>query len=75
MKYDFTSVIDRTGKDSIAWENIPVPNAEIAEGFDRIPMWVADMNFQTAPAVCEAITKRLMVDAQRCSRLLRGAAS
>ena len=25
MKYDFTSVIDRTGKDSIAWENIPVP--------------------------------------------------
>ena len=41
MKYDFTSVIDRTGKDSIAWENIPVPNAEIAEGFDRIPMWVA----------------------------------
>lgn len=53
MKYDFTSVIDRTGKDSIAWENIPVPNAEIAEGFDRIPMWVADMNFQTAPSVCE----------------------
>ena len=40
MKYDFTSVIDRTGKDSSAWENIPVPNAEIAEGFDRIPMWV-----------------------------------
>lgn len=59
MKYDFTSVIDRTGKDSSAWENIPVPNAEIAEGFDRIPMWVADMNFQTAPSVCEAITKRL----------------
>lgn len=54
MKYDFTSVIDRTGKDSIAWENIPVPNAEIAEGFDRIPMWVADMNFQTAPSVCRS---------------------
>ena len=35
MKYDFTSVIDRTGKDSSAWENIPVPNAEIAEGFDQ----------------------------------------
>ena len=51
MKYDFTSVIDRTGKDSIAWENIPVPNAEIAEGFDRIPMWVADMNFPTVPPV------------------------
>ena len=45
MKYDFTSVIDRTGKDSIAWENIPVPNAEIAEGFDRIPMWVAGHEF------------------------------
>ena len=29
------------------------------DGFDVIPMWVADMNFQTAPSVCEAITKRL----------------
>ena len=58
MKYDFTSVIDRTGKDSIAWENIPVPNAEIAEGFDRIPMWVADMNFPTVPTVPQAIIER-----------------
>ena len=69
MKYDFTSVIDRTGKDSIAWENIPVPNAEIAEGFDRIPMWVADMNFQTAPSVCEAITKRLEHQDRKSTRL------
>ena len=29
------------------------------EGFDAIPMWVADMNFATAPAVTEAIRKRL----------------
>ena len=58
MKYDFTSVIDRTGKDSSAWENIPVPNAEIAEGFDRIPMWVADMNFATVPTIQEEVIKR-----------------
>ena len=40
-----------------AVEKIPVfqPN----EGFDAIPMWVADMNFATAPAVTEAIRKRL----------------
>lgn len=49
MKYDFTSVMDRSGKDSIAMDLIPVPEAEVDEGFDRIPMWVADMNFPTAP--------------------------
>jgi len=29
------------------------------EGFDVIPMWVADMNFPTAPSVCEAMQKRI----------------
>ena len=58
MKYDFTSVMDRSGKDSIAMDLIPVPEAEVDEGFDRIPMWVADMNFPTAPVICEHMTER-----------------
>ncbi len=41
MKYDFTSIIDRTGKDAIAVEMIPFENAEVEEGFSKIPMWVA----------------------------------
>ncbi len=59
MKYDFTSILDRTGKDAIAVEKIPIPGAQVKEGFDRIPMWVADMNFPTAPTVVEAMMERL----------------
>ena len=63
MKYDFTSIIDRKGKDAIAVDNIGKklwgnePEAP-KEGFDPIPMWVADMNFGTAPAVTDAIIAR-----------------
>ena len=59
MKYDFTSIIDRAGKDSIAVDHIPFPNATIDEGFSRLPMWVADMNFATVPAIQEHIAERL----------------
>ena len=45
MKYDFTSIIDRQGKDSIAVDIIPFPDAKVQEGFSKIPMWVADMNY------------------------------
>lgn len=55
MEYDFTSLMDRRGLDSIAVEHPPqMPK----EGFDLIPMWVADMNFPTAPSVPEAIIRR-----------------
>lgn len=60
MKYDFTSIIDRKGKDALAVDGLGsgwAPGAP-KEGFDAIPMWVADMNFPTLPAVCEAITAR-----------------
>ncbi len=59
MKYDFTSIIDRTGMDAIAVDSIPIPGASIKEGFSRLPMWVADMNFATAPSILAAISKRL----------------
>ncbi len=58
MKYDFTSIIDRTGKDSIAVDIIPFKDAEIEEGFSRLPMWVADMNFATVPTIQEQIIER-----------------
>lgn len=59
MKYDFTSILDRNGKDAIAVEHIPIPGAQVKEGFDRIPMWVADMNFPTVPTIVEAMMERV----------------
>ena len=50
--------MDRTGKDSIAVENIPIPGVTVKEGFSRIPMWVADMNFPTVPTIVEEVIKR-----------------
>lgn len=58
MKYDFTSIIDRTGMDAIAVETIPFKGMTVREGFHPIPMWVADMNFPTVPAVPEALAQR-----------------
>lgn len=58
MKYDFTSIVDRHNRDSIAVDMIPFENAEVKEGFDRIPMWVADMNFPTVPTIQEHIIER-----------------
>ena len=58
MEFDFTSILNRAGKDAIAVEHIPIPGAEVGEGFTRLPMWVADMNFATVPTVQEAIIAR-----------------
>ena len=58
MKYDFTSIIDRQGKDSIAVDVIPFDNAQVADGFTKIPMWVADMNYATVPTIQDAIIER-----------------
>jgi len=55
MKYDFTSIIERHGKDAIAVDN---PPGTPKEGYDTIPMWVADMNFPTVPAVPRALIAR-----------------
>lgn len=59
MKYDFTSVVDRRGKDSLAVDLVQGFGPEAPkEGFDIIPMWVADMNFPTVPTIQEAIIER-----------------
>ena len=62
MKYDFTTIMDRHGRDSIAVDGLGTepgfaPDPPKA-GFDVIPMWVADMNFPTVPTVQEAIIER-----------------
>lgn len=49
MKYDFDSVIDRRNTGSLKWD--------VKE--NELPMWVADMDFRTAPCIREAIKKRL----------------
>lgn len=48
MKYDFDAVIDRRNTNSCKWD--------IAE--HELPMWVADMDFRTAPEITAAITER-----------------
>ena len=55
MKYDFTTIIDRHGMDALAVDN---PPGKPKDGFDLIPMWVADMNFATVPSIPEAIIQR-----------------
>ncbi|MBQ2559246.1 MAG: aminotransferase class I/II-fold pyridoxal phosphate-dependent enzyme, partial [Fibrobacter sp.] len=49
MKYDFDTVIDRRNADSIKWN--------VAENV--LPMWVADMDFRTAPEILDALKSRL----------------
>lgn len=60
MQYDFTSLMDRHGKDAIAVDGVGGPGAPGAPkaGFDVIPMWVADMNFPTCPTIQQAIIAR-----------------
>lgn len=50
MKYDFDKTIDRRGTNSYKWDSAP-------EGV--LPMWVADMDFRTAPAIIDALQKRV----------------
>ena len=59
MTYDFTSILDRQGRDALALDLIPIPGVQVREGFDRIPMWVADMNFPTCPSVVAAMEARV----------------
>ena len=63
MTYDFTSILNRHGQDSIAVDGLGdgmgSSPAKPRAGFDSIPMWVADMGFATAPSVVEAMRARL----------------
>ena len=47
--YDFDKVIDRRNTSSLKWD--------VAEG--ELPMWVADMDFETAPCIVDALKRRV----------------
>ncbi|MCR4672498.1 MAG: aminotransferase class I/II-fold pyridoxal phosphate-dependent enzyme [Lachnospiraceae bacterium] len=63
MKYDFTSIMDRKGRDAIAVDLLHapgmIPEGETPEGVSRIPMWVADMDFATCPSIIRSVSERL----------------
>lgn len=63
MTFDYETVPDRIGKDAIAVD-YPVLNGFLLEkvirpGFDRIPMWVADMNYMVPSCITDKIAERL----------------
>ncbi len=63
FNYDFTTILDRRGKDALAVDGIGqmpgIAPDRPQEGFDVIPMWVADMNFPTAPSILRAMEERI----------------
>ena len=50
MTYDFENCPDRRGTGSLKWERYP--------GRDVLPMWVADMDFKSAPEIIAALQER-----------------
>ena len=50
MHYDFTTFPDRTGTGSLKWDRY---------GKDILPLWVADMDFRSAPEIVEALRRRV----------------
>ncbi|NLK28860.1 MAG: pyridoxal phosphate-dependent aminotransferase [Clostridiales bacterium] len=53
MKYNFDEIIDRKGTNSIKYDFM----IERGMPSDILPLWVADMDFKTAPVITEAIIK------------------
>ena len=51
MKYDFDEIIPRRNTRSYKWDS--------AADNDVLPLWVADMDFRTAPAVVKALERRV----------------
>lgn len=51
MEYDFSRPIERRGTDSYKWDSAPET--------DIIPLWVADMDFETFPGITEALQRRV----------------
>ena len=51
MEYDFSIPTDRRDTDSYKWDSVPEA--------DIIPLWVADMDFETFPAITEALQRRV----------------
>lgn len=48
--FDFSTPVERRGTDSVKWDEWP--DKEV------LPLWVADMDFRTAPAITDALVRR-----------------
>lgn len=58
MKDDFTTILDRRGRDALAVDAVGSMMPAPREGFDVIPMWVADMNVPALPSIQQAVIER-----------------
>ncbi|GMQ59848.1 pyridoxal phosphate-dependent aminotransferase [Vallitalea sediminicola] len=56
MKYNFDTIIDRNGTNSLKWE--PEKLKEHFGGEDMLPLWVADMDFKTPQPIIDTIVER-----------------
>ena len=56
MAYDFSSFVDRRGTACVKWD---APNGAGIPAGNVIPMWVADMDFRTAPCIIDALRERV----------------
>ena len=55
MQYNFDEIVDRSGSNTVKLEKLkPVFGHE-----DLVPLWVADMDFKSPPAIVEALKKRV----------------
>jgi len=52
--FDFDKIIDRKGSDSVKWDL----RKSIFGNADVLPMWVADMDFETPEFVTKAVIER-----------------
>lgn len=62
MAYDFDKVIDRRGTNCSKWDADPnktIPGVEYPVDRDVLPVWVADMDFEVAPEITEALAERV----------------
>ena len=61
MKYDFTTIMNRGGRNTMAVDGygMMTEGITIKEGVEPIPMWVADMSFATVPTVPQQIIERV----------------
>lgn len=51
MKFNFDEIINRHDTNSYKWDSLDMENV--------IPLWVADMDFKTAPCIIESLKKRV----------------
>ena len=61
MKYDFTTIMNRGGRNTLAVDgySMMLGDCQVRDGVTPIPMWVADMSFATVPTVPQAIVERV----------------